>query len=89
MDFEQPNYDLKDWRNDIKLYFKKSVFFFENLLVCLGSNIDAQDTNGKVVQTTLFQDKLLDGVSTSFIKVDGIKQKPLPNNSSNNTVLEQ
>lgn len=78
MDFEQPNYDLNDWRNDIKLYFKKSVFFFENLLVCLGSNIEAQDTNGKVVQTTLFQDKLLDGVSTSFIKVDGVQKHHSP-----------
>lgn len=63
MDFEQPNYDFKDWRKSISFIFKKSVFFFENLLVCLGSNIWAAQTNGKSVQTTLFQDRLLDGVT--------------------------
>ena len=78
MDFEQPNYDLNDWRGDIKFYFKKSVFFFENLLVCLGSNIDAQNTNGKAVQTTLFQDRLLDGLDTSFIKIDGVQKNHSP-----------
>ena len=72
MDFEQPNYDLKDWRKDIKFQFKKSVFFFEHLLVCLGSDIVAQGTNGKVVQTTLFQDRLLDGKSSSLIRVNGV-----------------
>ena len=54
MDFQQPDYGLTGWRNNIRLYFKKSVFFFENLLVCLGSNIVARDTNTKMVQTTLF-----------------------------------
>ena len=73
MDFEQPKYDLgrADWRNNIKFYFKKSVFFFENLLVCLGSNIKAKKTHGKAVQTTLFQDRLL---NTSFIKIDGVQK---------------
>ncbi|XP_078360186.1 chondroitin sulfate ABC exolyase-like [Oculina patagonica] len=74
MDFEQPEYGLKDWRKDIKFEFKKSVFFFENLLVCLGSNIVADHTNGKVVQTTLFQDKLVDGDNSSLIKIDGAEK---------------
>ena len=69
MDFQQPDYGLTGWRNNIRLYFKKSVFFFENLLVCLGSNIVARDTNTKMVQTTLFQDKLTS--SFPHIKVNG------------------
>ena len=72
MDFTQPDYGLTGWRGNIDLEFKKSVFFFENLLVCLGSHITAQDTNNKVVQTTLFQDKLVSGVSTSLIKVNNV-----------------
>ena len=50
------------------------MFFFENLLVCLGSNIWAAWTNAKSVQTTLFQDRLLDGLMSSFITVDGVKK---------------
>ena len=64
MDFEQPQYGLKDWRKKITFKFKKSVFFFENVLVCLGSDISAEETNGNVVQTTLFQDKLVDAVKS-------------------------
>ena len=71
MDFKQPNYGLKDWRKDIKFKFKKTVFFFENLLVCLGSKVTASNTNGKIVQTTLFQDKLASGSALS-IKVNGV-----------------
>ena len=74
MDFKQPNYGLTDWRGNIDLEFKKSVFFFENLLVCLGSHITAQNTNRKIIQTTLFQDKLVSGVSSSFIKVNNVKK---------------
>ena len=72
MDFHQPDYGLptRDWRGNIKFQFKKLVLFFENLLVCLGSNIEARDLNGKVVQTTLFQDKLAS--PSSLIKVDGV-----------------
>ena len=72
MDFKQPDYGLTDWRGNIDLEFKKSVFFFENLLVCLGSDITAKNTNSKIIQTTLFQDKLVSGVSSSFIKVDNV-----------------
>ena len=72
MDFLQPNYDLptSDWRHNINFQFKKSVFFFENLLVNLASNIQAVHTNGKVVQTTLFQDKL--DRAGSLIKINGV-----------------
>ena len=78
MDFEQPQYGLKDWRKKITFKFKKSVFFFENLLVCLGSNILAEETNGNVVQTTVFQDKLVDGVNSSLIKINGVPKRYLP-----------
>ena len=32
MDFEQPNYDFKDWRKNISFTFKKSVFFLKTYL---------------------------------------------------------
>ena len=68
MDFGQPKYSLSDWRKKIDFEFKKSVFFFENLLVCLGSDIAANNTGGKIVQTTLFQDKLTESLS---IEING------------------
>ena len=73
MDFHQPEYDLgtADWRHRIQFDFKKSIFFFENLLICLGSNITSSDTNDKVVQTTLFQDRLIS--PSSSIKVNGVE----------------
>ena len=77
MDVQQPQYGLKDWRRKIIFEFKKSVFFFENLLVCLGSNILAEETNGNIVQTTLFQDKL-DGINSSLIEIDGVPKRYLP-----------
>lgn len=77
MDFHQPDYDFLNenhpYRN-IKLYFKKSVFFYQNLLVCLGSNIRLENGSGKIAQTTLFQDKLLRGSSPFLIKVDGVQK---------------
>lgn len=73
MNFLQPDYGFasSDWRQDINFRFKKSVFSFENLLICIGSDISARRTSGRVVQTTLFQDKLED---SSFIKVDGAQK---------------
>ena len=78
MNFLQPDYGLasSDWRQDINFRFKKSVLSFENLLVCLGSDISARRTSGRVVQTTLFQDKLED---SSFIKVDGAQKTSAAN----------
>ena len=81
MDFHQPDYDFlnKHAFANIKLYFKKSVFFYQNLLVCLGSNIRMINGPGKKVQTTIFQDKLERGSSTFFIEVDGdVKNKSTP-----------
>ncbi len=93
MDFQQPNYGFSssDWRKQINFHFKKSVFSFENLLVCLGSNIRGQHTSGRVVQTTLFQDKLVS--ASSFIKVDGVRKTAssgynhVPSTSSSKTTL--
>ena len=42
------------------------------MIVGLGSHISAQETNKKIVQTTLFQDKLVDGVPSSKITVNGV-----------------
>ena len=61
MDFHQPDYQFSNLNHpypNIKLSFKKSVFFYQNLLVCLGSNINVQNGGNKVAQTTLFQDRL-------------------------------
>ena len=76
MDFHQPDYEyiypysLRRYPI-IKLHFKKSVFFYQNLLVCLGSSI-AVDNGGKTnARTTLFQDKLIRGGSSFSIEVDG------------------
>ena len=77
MDYHQPKYVFKDKNHphpNITLYFKKSVFFYRNLLVCLGSNIRVDNGPGKNAQTTLFQDKLVRGSSTFFIKVDGVQK---------------
>ncbi|KAJ7394062.1 hypothetical protein OS493_003735 [Desmophyllum pertusum] len=81
MNFLQPEYGLasSDWRQNIDFRFKKSVFFFENLLVCLGSDIRAQHTSGRVAQTTLFQDRLKSGVASSYIEVDGVQKNALSN----------
>ena len=90
MDFQQPKYGLTDWRNNIRLFFKKSVFFFQNLLVCLGSDIEAHDTNSKAVQTTLFQDKLTN--SFPDIKVNGVATTSLsvttPSTGSHTTLTD-
>ena len=75
MDFHQPDYqflNVSDRHRNIKLYFKKSVFFFQSVLVCLGSNIKIENGPGKEAQTTLFQDKLQRGSSTFNIEVDGV-----------------
>ena len=77
MDFHQPDYHFLDKNHpysNIKLYFKKSVFFYNNLLVCLGSNIRLENGPGKKAQTTLFQDKLLRGSSSFTVAVNGIRK---------------
>lgn len=79
MNFHQPNYRMKSWRSRIQLDYKKSILFFKNLPVYLGSVIVAKRTKRKLVQTTLFQDR--PRRSSSHIKVNGIAQtysNPLP-----------
>ncbi|CAB3996575.1 Chondroitin sulfate ABC exolyase, partial [Paramuricea clavata] len=53
MDFERPGYSDRA----AEFWFKKSVFFFDNLLVCLGSDIKAKRFSFRPaeVETTLFQ----------------------------------
>ncbi len=62
MDFEQPSYKLtaNSPFENVDFKFKKSVFFEDDLLMCLGSRIESQGlTNGAKTITTLFQNKLL------------------------------
>ena len=76
MNFNQPDYESADSNHsfpNVKLRFKKSVFFHKNLLVCLGSNIKLTNGPGFKAQTTLFQDKL-NRSSSAFFKVDGVSK---------------
>lgn len=52
-----------------KFNFRKSVFFYNSLIVCLGSNINAVNTEPHRTQTTLFQDKYT--TSRTVINVNG------------------
>ena len=79
MDFHQPVYENRLFynlevfqpRHTKKLHFKKSVFFYQNFLVCLGSNIAIENGGETNAQTTLFQDKLVRrGTPLFSIKVD-------------------
>ena len=60
MDFEQPEY-LDDFfkQNPYSFRFKKSFFFFDSMVICLGSNIYKKGLETKNVVTTLFQNKLI------------------------------
>ena len=71
MHFRQPRYSFSEASHpypNINLRFKKSVFFYQNVLVCLGSNIRINNGGATQAQTTLFQDKLISG--SSSIEVD-------------------
>ena len=71
MHFRQPRYSFMEASHpfpNINLRFKKSVFFYQNVLVCLGSNIRINNGGATQAQTTLFQDKLIS--DSSSIKVD-------------------
>ncbi|KAK3699106.1 hypothetical protein QZH41_008901 [Actinostola sp. cb2023] len=76
MAFKKPAYQMKKELMNTPLdtatfEFKKSYFFYNNLIVCVGSDIKLANVNKNVnfAQTTLFQDKLLDPV-TSTIGID-------------------
>ena len=75
MDFHQPDYSFFEVGHPhprIKLHFKKSVFFYQNVLVCLGSNITIDSGGSTKALTTLFQDKFVSG--TSSIEVDDVRK---------------
>ena len=63
MAFVQPSYNTP-YFSKVKFSFKKSVFFYDDVIVCLGSNIQytAPDDHDDEVYTTLFQDKMRDAV---------------------------
>lgn len=74
MDLHQPDYKFLHQSHsypNIRLSFKKSVFFYQNLLVCLGSNISVQNGGDRVAITTLFQDKLQSASSApALVKIN-------------------
>ena len=71
--FKSPKYKMKN--RPRRLSFKKSFFFFQNLIVCLGSSIKLKRptriTRNQEARTTVFQDKLDFNVASSFIRVNG------------------
>ncbi|XP_022801742.1 uncharacterized protein LOC111339361 [Stylophora pistillata] len=80
MDYYQPDYQfIQSSHPQLKLSFKKSVFFFQNIVVCLGSNIEIKNGQGKIAQTTLFQDKVRrvetgNQMKSFSIELDGIRK---------------
>jgi hypothetical protein len=77
MVFKKPNYDMKSNKasplNKMKFEFKKSYFFYEDLIVCIGSDIKVTDVDEDeyYAQTTIFQDKLVDPSQPSTISING------------------
>ena len=62
MEFSQPAYRLPrdSPLENVDFKFKKSVYFHDDFLVCMGSRINTRRVSGaKKTQTTLFQDKVL------------------------------
>ena len=54
-------------KRKIEFKFKKSVFFYNSLIVCLGSDINTRNSEPYQTQTTLFQDKYIRGTSVIYI----------------------
>ena len=68
MDLTQPTYDVKSGSHmsGVSLSFKKSVFFEDNFMVCLGTNIASSGvSHSEKTITTIFQTKILSGDSFS------------------------
>ena len=67
MEFSQPDYDWDDgaYQNNIEFTFKKSVFFADNLTICLGSGISSSGSNSHITQVSY----LLQKKSISFISL--------------------
>ena len=51
----------------IEFNFKKSVFFYDSVIVCLGSDILVRNSGRKRAQTTLFQDKHTSKISSIYV----------------------
>jgi hypothetical protein len=65
MNFEQPRYDVQSsspFSSQVTFRFKKSVFFYGDLIVSLGSSIEYYGGN-KEIHTALFQDKMPENAS--------------------------
>lgn len=80
MKFEKPDYDMKTNKasplKKMKFEFKKSYFFYDHLIVAVGSDILLEcldDSDDFYAQTTLFQDKLLDPSKSSTINIGDAK----------------
>ena len=56
MEFAQPDYDWDDgaYQNNIEFTFKKSVFFADNYVVCLGSGITSSGSSTHITQVYSF-----------------------------------
>ena len=67
MEFSQPDYDWDDgaYQNNIEFTFKKSVFFADNLTICLGSGISSSGSNSHITQVSC----LLQKKGISFISL--------------------
>ncbi|XP_027049719.1 uncharacterized protein LOC113677156 [Pocillopora damicornis] len=73
MDFSQPKYQFPagSFQLDITFEFKKSVFFADFAVICLGSGITTTMSSPNITQTTLFQTKLLNASNPSSILING------------------
>ena len=73
MDFERPGYKDKA----AEFWFKKSVFFYDDLLVCIGSDIRAKwfSSRSAEVETTLFQNIAQFGGKDHSIRLNGFEVK--------------
>lgn len=77
MDFQRPDYGPSraghDDGQETRFWFKKSVFFYDELLVCLGSDINARRSTPIEAETTLFQNigNISDTVHT--VRVNGFE----------------
>ena len=57
-------------KQEVEFKFKKSVFFYNSLIVCLGSDIHVENSQPRRTQTTLFQDKYISTISSIYINGD-------------------
>ena len=69
MDFERPGYNDRG----AEFWFKKSVFFYNELLVCIGSDVRARrfSSTPAVVETTLFQNMARFGEKSHSVRSNG------------------